>query len=84
MPVRNPLKRRGRFRVNGYYCCYTARCALLWESQIEGDFLVKLDLDPDVIDIEVQPFTITYHDESRRRKYTPDMLVTRRDGQMVR
>src|SRR2546426_7711862 len=47
-----------------------------FESTLERDFLLLLDFDPDVEGYEEQPVTITYHDETgRRRTYTPDILV---------
>src|SRR2546428_12505838 len=47
-----------------------------FESSLERDFLLLLDLDPDVEFYEEQPVKITYHDESGRpRIYTPDVLV---------
>ena len=47
-----------------------------FESTLERDFLLLLDFDPDVAFYEEQPLTITYYDETgRRRTYTPDVLV---------
>ncbi len=47
-----------------------------FESSLERDFLLLLDVDPDVEFFEEQPVKIIYHDaKGGRRTYTPDVLV---------
>lgn len=61
--------------------CLTGRIALsaggnaAFESSLERDWLIALDFDPAVISIKVQPFSIQYEDDGRRRRYTPDILA---------
>lgn len=48
-----------------------------FESTLERDFLVLLEFSPEVERFEVQPVTIEWlNDQSKKRKYTPDVLVS--------
>ncbi|WP_343618406.1 TnsA endonuclease N-terminal domain-containing protein [Ralstonia sp.] len=42
---------------------------------MERDWLIALDFDPSVVSIRVQPFSLQYEDDGRRRRYTPDILA---------
>lgn len=63
--------------------CLTGRVALkgggsaTFESSLERDWLEILDFDPSVERIQVQPFSLYYSHEGKRRRYTPDVLVER-------
>lgn len=46
-----------------------------FESSLERDWLMVLDLDPAVQSIEVQPFTLLYEMGGVSSKYTPDVLA---------
>ncbi len=47
-----------------------------FESTLEKDFLLLLELDREVSGFEEQPVTIRYRDlDGRLRRYTPDVLV---------
>lgn len=55
-----------------------------FESQLEHDFLVRIEMDPTVVEVFEQPVTIPCLDEKgRRTKYTPDFLVQHDDGRQV-
>lgn len=55
-----------------------------FESSLERDWLVVLDLDPAVQSIEVQPFTLSYEVDGVSSHYTPDVLVRVADGENER
>ncbi|WP_169843934.1 TnsA endonuclease N-terminal domain-containing protein [Halioglobus japonicus] len=55
---------------------------ILSESYLEYWGNVLLDLDPQVIDLATQPFSIRYRFKGRWRIYTPDTLVRMRDGRL--
>jgi len=56
-----------------------------FESLLEGDLIMSAAKDPDVAAIRAQPETFRWVDGAtgRRRSYTPDLLVTLRDGSNV-
>ena len=52
-----------------------------YESQLEHDFLLLLDHDPNCIDLQTQPCNITYISKSDlERKITPDIWAIFNDG----
>ena len=51
-----------------------------FESSLERDWLTVLDFDPDVEEIRVQPFTLTYELDGVVRRYTPDVFVAYDQG----
>lgn len=51
-----------------------------WESQLERDLVYLLEFDPAVVEYAEQPETTTVEWQGRRRRYTPDFRVVRRDG----
>lgn len=55
-----------------------------FESSLERDWLMVLDLDPTVQSIEVQPFTLSYEVDGVSSRYTPDVLVRIADGKTER
>lgn len=55
-----------------------------FESSLERDWLMVLDLDPAVQSIEVQPFTLSYEVDGVSSRYTPDVLVRVEDGKTER
>lgn len=52
---------------------------VMWESQIERDYIYLLEFDPEVISFEEQSVCVRYHDDrdGKIHRYTPDFLVTR-------
>ena len=55
----------------------------MWESQLERDYIYLLEIDTDIVAYCEQPFTIAYDRHNRRKKYTPDFLVERRELKQV-
>lgn len=64
-----------RISVSGLYP-FKKDSAVAFESTLERDFLIRLEIDPNVLAVESQPFTIEYIDNGKKRVYTPDFLVT--------
>lgn len=64
-----------RISVSGLYP-FKKDSAVAFESTLERDFLIRLEVDPNVLAVESQPFTIEYFDNGQKRVYTPDYLVT--------
>lgn len=56
---------------------------VMWESQLERDYIYLLEIDPDVVAYYGQPFTITYDSLDKRKKYTPDFLVDRNSFRQI-
>ena len=46
-----------------------------FESSLEHDWLELLDFDRQVLELQVQPFSIYHEVDGARRRYTPDVLV---------
>ncbi len=46
-----------------------------FESSLERDWIEQLDFSPDVVALQVQPFTVEYVLEGRTRRYTPDIAA---------
>lgn len=74
-PVRRP--RMGTSAVTGWIALQSGGTAH-YESTLERDLLTLLDFDSDVTHILVQPFSVAYEHEGKKRSYTPDVQVTRR------
>ena len=56
---------------------------VMWESQLERDYIYFLEIDPDVVAYYEQPFTIAYDSLDKRKKYTPDFLVERNNFRQI-
>lgn len=54
-----------------------------WESQLERDYLYLLEIDPNVLAYQEQPFTLAYESPDKRKKYTPDFFVERYSSKQV-
>ena len=50
------------------------------ESVLEYDRAILLEMDPDVLAFQEQPFRIDYADQGKIHKIFPDFLVERRNG----
>lgn len=46
-----------------------------FESSLERDWIEQLDFLPEVVALQVQPFTLKYDLDGRSRKYTPDVAA---------
>ena len=66
---------RSKGRVVGYYMSWKAQKPVSWESQIERDFFMTLEADPEVIYYHEQPDPIVYQYDGCKRRYTPDAEV---------
>jgi hypothetical protein len=50
------------------------------ESSLERDFVALMRFDPEVLAIEEQPVTISWSEDGRNHRYTPDYRVARKGG----
>lgn len=66
-----------RDSVSGIYL-FRGEDPIAFESTLERDFLVRMEADRTVLSIVSQPVTLEYTDRGRRRRYTPDFMVYRR------
>ncbi|RBB63100.1 TnsA endonuclease N-terminal domain-containing protein [Xanthomonas oryzae] len=73
MPVRKIAK--SYRNVTGIVAAAKAAGPAQFESTLERDFLTRLEFSPYVRSFEVQPVTLSWHDDGRERRYTPDVLV---------
>lgn len=69
------IQNRGCHRVIGRFPTRKASQLLLWDSQIERDFLFHAEFDSSVTQISGQPFRVLYVLDGKRRRYTPDFLL---------
>ncbi len=69
----------GGRKVIGKFPSQKMRRMVMWESQIERDYIYLLEFDPAVISFEEQSVCVRYHDDrdGKIHRYTPDFLVTR-------
>ncbi len=61
--------------VTGIVAASKAEGAAEFESTLERDLLILLEFSPGVERFEVQPVSLTWHDGTEERRYTPDVLV---------
>ncbi|MDN5073248.1 Tn7 transposase TnsA N-terminal domain-containing protein [Aliarcobacter butzleri] len=65
----------------GYFASYKNKIQVAFESVLERDFYMLLEFDENVISYVEQPITINYeYKDGSKRKYTPDCLITYKDG----
>ncbi|MDD2356452.1 MAG: Tn7 transposase TnsA N-terminal domain-containing protein [Thiovulaceae bacterium] len=64
----------------GYFASNKNKAQIAFESTLERDFYMLLEFDNNVIKFEEQPMRIKYEHTNKKRKYTPDTLVTYKDG----
>ncbi len=77
------ITNRGSKKVIGKFPSLKMNTAIWWESQLERDYIYLLEIDPDVISYQGQPFTLAYNTLDKRRKYTPDFLVERKGSKQI-
>ncbi len=84
-PARRMLDGRHRRSCTGTVPTPKGGGLVPFESLLEGDLIMWAAEDPDVVEIRAQPETFRWVDSAtgRRRRYTPDLLVTLRDGSNV-
>lgn len=65
----------------GYFASYKNKIQIAFESVLERDFYMLLEFDDNVSSYAEQPITINYeYKDGSKRKYTPDCLVTYKNG----
>lgn len=70
-------------KVIGKFPSLKMNTTIMWESQLERDYIYLLEIDTDAVAYWGQPLTIAYDRHNRRKKYTPDFLVERRELKQV-
>jgi hypothetical protein len=79
MPVRKIPKNYNV--ITGIAATHKAEGEAAYEGDLERDFIKLMTFAEDVLKFEVQPVKIIYTDpEGKSRSYTPDVLVTFKDG----
>jgi hypothetical protein len=79
MPVRKIPKNYNV--ITGIAATHKAEGEAAYEGDLERDFIKLMTFSEDVLKFEVQPVKIIYTDpEGKPRSYTPDALVTFKDG----
>ncbi|MCG8996080.1 TnsA endonuclease N-terminal domain-containing protein [Laribacter hongkongensis] len=73
-PARQVVSPSGSI-VRGRFPSAKAGRMVAFESLLERDALILLDLSPSVTHIKEQPFTLHYPDGERIRRYTPDFAL---------
>jgi hypothetical protein len=79
MRVRKVVTRRGR-RFRGYFPSVKMGRTVHWESLLEKDAQLLLELSPGVAAYQEQPEVIEYFDGEQMREYIPDLSVILHDG----
>jgi hypothetical protein len=83
-PVRSFPSYKGQRNYPGWYWSATMGRRVGFESWVERDHLVALDIDPAVVGIFSQPFWLTWPGPTgKRRRHAPDFLVQVDDGGVV-
>lgn len=74
---------RSRGRVTGKFASMKMRATIYWESQLERDAIVLMEVDPAVLAYYEQPFTLEYRHEGEIHNYTPDLQVEFNDRKQI-
>lgn len=55
---------------------------IMWESQLERDYLYLVEFDPDVVSCQEQPLAVRYFndDDKEFHRYVPDFHLIRKNG----
>lgn len=65
----------------GYFASFKNKTQIAFESTLERDFYMFLEFEKNVLKYEEQPMQINYeYTDKKKRRYTPDTLVTYEDG----
>lgn len=70
-------------RYVGRYSSVKNQRMVHWESKLERDQIVLLEIDPEVLAYAEQPTPFFYEIDGKQHKYTPDFLVHSRRGSFV-
>jgi hypothetical protein len=74
------IKNSGTKKNTGFFPSIKNERPVAFESLLELDYMYLLEFDSDVIGYKEQPITIKYCYSNRNYKYTPDILVQRKNG----
>lgn len=74
MRVRKVVTRRGR-HIRGDFPSKKLNRMVVWESPLEKDALMLVELSPGVISYQEQPEEVVYWDGERMCRYVPDVRV---------
>lgn len=69
---------RSNHRVTGKYPGFKSKRMHYWESHLERDAFILLDVAPEVISFDEQP-AILYYGHGLKRRHYPDVLVSYRN-----
>ena len=84
LPVRQFKSRKRQRHLSGLWWCATTGGHVGFESWLERDHLIFLDIDTCVVGIASQPFWLQWPDESGSRVgHAPDYFARRGDGSSV-
>jgi hypothetical protein len=75
MRVRKVVPRRGR-HIRGYFLSKKLNRMVAWESLLERDALLLMELSPGVLSYQEQPEEISYWDGQAICAYVPDLRVS--------
>ncbi|SUX29404.1 TnsA endonuclease N-terminal domain-containing protein [Chromobacterium vaccinii] len=78
MRVRRVVTRRGR-HIRGYFPSKKMKRMVAWESLLERDALLLLELSPGVVAYQEQPEELAYWDGEAMRAYIPDLWASLHD-----
>lgn len=73
--------RRGHGSVIGRFQSTKATQPIPYESTGERDYLYRLEVDPDVLEIYAQPTVLRWKDADVVRTHVPDFLIVRARGE---
>lgn len=72
--------KKSHISVTGYFSSYKNKRLINFESKLEHDFYLLLEFDETVKSYIEQPFKVYYIYQDKKRRYTPDTLVSYVDG----
>lgn len=79
-PIRRVAAYKGQRNFSGLWWCASTNRHVGFESWLERDHLIRLDLDPSVTGIASQPFRIKLPQPLPQTWHVPDYFVRRADG----
>jgi hypothetical protein len=83
LPAREFLSYRGQRHFPGLWWLATTGRHVGYESWLERDHVMALDLDRDVTGVSSQPFTLSWGGSGRKVSHTPDYFARLADGSGV-
>lgn len=77
-PVRK-IKNNGTKKNTGYFPSKKNERSIAYESLLEKNYFYFLEFDKDVVSFLEQPLTLEYNILNKKRRYTPDLRVIRKE-----